>query len=348
MAHALSINHSYIQTRHFHSHSLTIGYGISICILLLLYRYVLLVGAVSITDLESLRCPLVGLCSHWQSDPVARPIPQSTEPMVPYSLFPHLNNPLLDHRQDVTSMAAWSYPPNVINRLSMQFHSRPEAQSHRGLIAIDPFRVDPMALSAAGLLALPPNFPPHADSIRAEIFSQKNSSHHSDPIPMLHFFRQKTISAHGGNMEQAPTTFSYAKAINFPHLIPTQFGVSAPRVQSHAARLAYLVRDYRLRQCWGDQQPPVQQEQWKHGHCAENQSLPSVVARCREFGLENVLIETLAMHRSGNFISMCKNCLSYVFCVLREHPTWRVCDVYTGNIFLMKPSLSASQVCYRS
>ena len=173
--------------------------------------------------------------------------------MVPYSLFPHLNNPLLDHRQDVTSMAAWSYPPNVINRLSMQFHSRPEAQSHRGLIAIDPFRVDPMALSATGLLALPPNFPPHADSIRAEIFSQKNSSHHSDPITMPHFFRQKTISAHGGNMEQAPTTFSYAKATNFPHLIPTQFGVSAPRVQSHAARLAYLVRDYRLRQCWGDQ-----------------------------------------------------------------------------------------------
>lgn len=299
MAHALSINHSYIQTRHFHSHSLTIGYGISICILLLLYRYVLLVGAVSITDLESLRCPLVGLCSHWQSDPVARPIPQSTEPMVPYSLFPHLNNPLLDHRQDVTSTAAWSYPPNVINRLSMQFHSRPKAQSYRGLIAIDPFRVDPMALSAAGLLALPPNFPPHADSIRAEIFSQKNLSHHSDPIPMLYFFRQKTISAHGGNMEQAPTTFSYAKATNFPHLIPTQFGVSAPRVQSHAARLAYLVRDYRLRQCWGDQQPPVQQEQWKHGHCAENQSLPSVVVRCREFGLENVLIETLAMHRSG-------------------------------------------------
>ena len=309
-------------------------------------------GAVSVTDLESLRCTLVGLCPHLQSDPVATPIPQSTGPMIPYSLFHHLNNPLLDHRQDVTSTAgssAWWYHANVINRFSMQFHSQPEAQSHRSLIAIDPFRVDPMALSATGLLALPPNFPPHADSIRAEIFSQKNSFHHADPIPMLHFFRQKTISAHGGNMEQAPTTFSYARATNFPHLIPTQFGVSAPRFQSHAAQFAHLVRDYRLRQCWGDQQPPAQKEQWKHGHCAEHQSLPSVVARCQEFGLENVLIETLAMHRSGNFTGMCRNCLSYVyFCVLRQHPTWRVRDVYTGNIFLIEHSLSVSQVRYRS
>ena len=337
-SHALSINHSYIQTHHIRS--LTIGYGISICVLLPLYRYVVVVGpAVSIANLESLRCPLVGFCSHqWQSYPVAAPIPQSTEPMVPYSLFHH-SNPFLDHLQDVTSTAdsgAHSYNASVMNHYSMQFHSQPEAQSPRGLIAIDPFRVDPMALSATGLLALPPNFPPHADSIRAEIFSQKNSSPHADPITMLDFFRQRTIFAHGGNMEQAPTIFSYARATNFPHLIPTQFGVSAPRFQSHVPQVARLVREYRVHQCWGDQQPPGQKEIWKHGHCAENQSIPSVVARCEELGLENVLIETLAMHRLGNFTGMCRNCLSYVyFCVLRDHPTWRVFDVYTRNIFLI-------------
>jgi hypothetical protein len=114
-------------------------------------------------------------------------------------------------------------------------------------------------------------------------------------------------------------------------------------------KVAYLVREYRIRQCWGDWQPPRQQEEWKHGHCAENQSLPSVVARCEDLGLEDVLIETLAMpHRSGKFAGMCRNCLSYVyFCVLPEHPTWRVCDIYTGNIFLIDSSLSASQVRYR-
>jgi hypothetical protein len=240
---------------------------------------------------------------------------------------------------------ARSYHPSAMNHHSMQFYSQPKAQSRRGIIEIDPFRVDPIALSAAGLLTLPPNFPPHADSIRAEIFSQKKTSQHTDPITVLDFFRQKVISAHGGNMEQAPTIFSYARATNFSHLIPTQFGVSAPRVETHAAEVAYTVREYRLRQCWGDQQPPGQQETWKHGHCAENQSLPSVVARCEELGLENVFIETLAMNRSGNFTGMCRNCLSYVyFCVLRKHPTWRVYDVYTTNLFLIGRSLAASQV----
>ena len=271
--------------------------------------------------------------------------------MVPYSLFYH-PNPLLDHRQDVISTAdsgTWSYHASVMNHYSERFHSQPEAQSHRGFISIDPFRVDPMALSAAGLLALPPNYPPHADSIRAEIFSQQSSFHHADPITMLDLFRKKTISAYGGNMEQAPTIFSYARATNFPHLVPTQFGVSAPRSQNNAAQVAYLVREYRIRQCWGDRQLPRQQEEWKHGHCAENQSLPSVVAWCENLGLENVLIDTLAMHRSGNFAGMCRNCLSHVyFCILREHPTWRVRDTYTGNIFLIDSSLSASQVRHRS
>jgi hypothetical protein len=189
---------------------------------------------------------------------MATPIPQLTEPMVPYSLFHH-SDPHLHHQQDVTSTAdpgAWSYHASIMSHYSMQFHSQLEAQSYQSSISIDPFRVDPLALSAAGLLALPPNYPPHADSIRAEIFSQKNTSHHADPITMLDFFRQKTIAAYGGNIDHAPTIFSYARATNFSHLIPTQFGVSAPRFQNNATQVAYLVREYRIRQCWGDRQPP--------------------------------------------------------------------------------------------
>jgi hypothetical protein len=152
------------------------------------------------------------------------------EPMavVPYFLFHH-SNPLLDHRQDVTANSdAWWYHANIMNQHPMQFHAQPEAQSHRGLIAIDPFRVDPMALSAAGLLALPPNFPLHADSIRAEIFSQKNQSHHADPMTMLDFFARK-LFLHTGeiwskrqqySLMREPPTFLILFLLNSAFLLP--------------------------------------------------------------------------------------------------------------------------------
>lgn len=150
---------------------------------------------------------------------------------------------------------------------------------------------------------------------------------------MLENLRQKTISAYGGNAEDTPSMFSYVKANH--HLVPAQFGVSAPRSQFPVTSVtAAVVREYRLRQCWGGQHPPPQQEPWKHGHCAENQSLPSVVAWCEYLDLENVVIGTLAVDKSGKFVSMCKNCLSYVyFRILEKHPTWKVFDICTGKFF---------------
>ncbi len=158
-------------------------------------------------------------------------------------------------------------------------------------------------------------------------------SYDGDLILMLESLRQKTISAYGGNTDETPSMFSYAKANH--HLVPAQFGVSAPRSQSHVTSVtAAAVREYRLRQCWGGQRPPPQQESWKHGHCAENQSLPSVVAWCEYLELENVVIGTLAVDKSGKFVGMCRNCVFYVyFRILRRHPTWNVFDIYTGNIF---------------
>ena len=201
--------------------------------------------------------------------------------------------------------------------------------SAQDLIIIDPFWVGPMRLSSL----IPPDFPLHIDSIRAESFSQLlTSSYQGDLIYMLNIFRQKIISAYGGGIEQVPTVFSITRAANFDH-IPTQFGVSAPRSQSQS-KMAGLVRSYRVRQCWGEQQPPRESEGWKHGQCAESQSFSPVVAHCEKLDLKNVIINTLAMNKSGKFVGMCGNCLSYVFlCVLRKHPTWKFFDVYTSTIF---------------
>ena len=165
-----------------------------------------------------------------------------------------------------------------------------------------------------------------------------SSSYEGNLVCMLDIFRKKIISAYGGNMKQVPTTFSITRleASNFDH-IPIQFGVSAPlkrkkkkKSQSRSSQMADLVRSYRVRQCWGELEPPQKSEAWKHGQCAENQSLSSVVAQCAELGLKNVTINTLAMKKSGKLVGMCGNCRSYVsHCVLRRHPTWKVVDGYT-------------------
>lgn len=90
------------------------------------------------------------------------------------------------------------------------------------------------------------------------------------------------------------------------------------------------------------------QDSKKHGNMGTaqkiNRSLPWLHV-AKSSALKTYLLR-LAMNRSGNFTGMCRNCLSYVyFCVLRKHPTWRVCDVYTRNIFLpIGCSLTASQV----
>ena len=209
--------------------------------------------------------------------------------------------------------------------------------SAQDLILVDPFWIGPMRLSSL----IPLDFPLHIDSIRAESFSRYMTViGTSSYLPVgdlitLNIFRQKFISAYGGDIEQVPTVFSITRAANFDR-IPIQFGVSAPRNQSES-QMADLVRSYRVRQCWGEQQPPPKAEGWKHGQCAESQSFSPVVAHCANLGLENVVINTLAMDKSEKLVGMCGNCLSYVFlCVLRKHPTWKVFDVYTSTIFRIR------------
>ena len=234
-----------------------------------------------------------------QTDPMAAHIPHSV-PLSPGFYF-HTPNPLPYNQQNVIA----------------------------DLILVDPFWVGPMRLSSL----IPRDFPLHIDSIRAESFSRDmTSSYHANLICMLDIFRKKMISAYGGKIKQMPTTFSITRASNFDY-IPIRFGVSAPLKNKSKSpsrsQMADLVRSYRVRQCWGEQQPPQKSEAWKHGQCAENQSLSSVVAQCAGLGLKNVIIDTLAMNKSGKLVGMCGNCRSYVsLCVLRKHPTWKVVDGY--------------------
>ena len=213
---------------------------------------------------------------------------------------------------------------SVIGNLSALLNNH----SAQDLVLVDPFWVGPMHLSSL----IPNDFPLHIDSIRAESFSQNmTSSYQGNLVDMLDIFRKKVISAYGGN-KQVPTIFSIARASNYGY-IPTQFGVSAPRNPKNKksksrSQMADLVRSYRVRLCWGEEQPPEKSEAWKHGQCAENQSLSSVVAQCADFGLKDVIIDTLAMNKLGKLVGMCGNCRSYVsLCVLRKHPTWKVVDV---------------------
>ena len=195
------------------------------------------------------------------------------------------------------------------------------------VILVDPFWIGPMHLSSL----IPPGFSLYIDSIRAESFSRDMTSSYQDNlVEMLENFRRKFISAYGRN-NQVPTTFSIARVSNFDHIPTTQFGVSAPRKgknRESGSQMVDLVRNYRVRLCWGEQQPPPKSEAWKHGQCAENQSLSSVVAQCADLGLKNVVIDSLAMNKSGKLVAMCGNCRSYVsLCILRKHPTWKVVDV---------------------
>jgi len=277
------------------------------------------------------------LGQHWSpftAQSMAAPIPMPIFPLPApssgsnsHKLHPYLTLANSSNWWSHTSMISNTSPQDCY-----QFHHQIELQRHPH--SIIRFGIDPFRINSSSIVVLPPNYPRHLDSIRTELYSQQMLSYDGSVILMLQSLRQKTISAYRGNTEETPSMFSYAKANH--HLVPAQFGVSAPRSQFYnvTSVTAAVVREYRLRQCWGGQQPPPQQEPWKHGHCAENQSLPSVVAWCEYLDLENVVIGTLAVDKSGKFVGMCKNCLSYVyFRILGKHPTWKVFDICTGNIF---------------
>lgn len=188
-----------------------------------------------------------------------------------------------------------------------------------------------MAVAPHGYLypVLPAGFPRHLDSIRAEIFSQQNMQW-QQPTQKLDELRRWIIALYAGIVTRAPAKYSYAR-VNYPS-IPIHFGVSAPHCQSLDKNTeAEIVRAYRVRECWGDRRPPPEEEVWKHGQCAESQSLPSVVKDCERNRLENVIIETMTIDRSGRPAGMCKNCVGYVYhALLFKYQTWSVYDV-AGN-----------------
>ena len=193
------------------------------------------------------------------------------------------------------------------------------------------------SVAAAGLHqyyihpVLPAGFPPHPDSIQVEVFSQQNAYTH-EPLKKLYELHQSIIGLHAGVIAQAPTKYSYVRA-NHPS-IPVRFGVSAPHSQSPSENaLAEMVRAYRIRESWGHI-PPLPEEGWKHGQCAEYQSLPSVVRDCERNGLENVVIETMTIDKSGKPVGMCKNCVRYVsHRLLHKQPTWSIRDVARNMLY---------------
>jgi hypothetical protein len=194
-----------------------------------------------------------------------------------------------------------------------------------------------ICVAAAGLQqhtypVLPTGFPPHPDSIQAELFSQQNA-YTQEPIMKLHELRKSIVALHSGEVARAPTKYSYARA-NHPS-IPVRFGVSAPHCQGPTENpLAEIVREYRVRESWEDIPPLPEEEGWKHGQCAEYQSVPSVVKDCERNRLKNVVIETMTLNKSGKPVGMCKNCIGYVnHNLLYKQPTWSVHDVARNMLY---------------
>jgi len=183
---------------------------------------------------------------------------------------------------------------------------------------------------------LPPTFPAHADSLRAEIFSRKVSQlptwTFSLPV-LLNYFRLINNSYYGNdpNLVEAPAKYAYAMAYH-PKVAP-HFGVTAPLARcSGSWAEGKLVREYRR----GTYNLPPSalrkhEEAWAHGHCAESQALPAVVARCEKLGLTQVVIESRAIGKSGRAAKLCNNCRQYARCVLAKHPYWVIVDGSCGE-----------------
>ncbi|KAF6758229.1 hypothetical protein DFP72DRAFT_808075 [Ephemerocybe angulata] len=204
--------------------------------------------------------------------------------------------------------------------------------------------IDPAILAARFRSFLPIDFPQHLDSMLSELFPTiiSQSIPSSDaftlncrPLIMLDMLRQASLTLHRGDVEETPTMFSYATVSQYPLKI-THFGVTAPRQTSlgrglnMAHGLGKTVRAFRVRNGWnvGGYPVPPATELWRHGHCAEMQAIPAVVYWCENLGMKNVVIYSLAMHKSGKEThKMCENCIAYIRTrVLANNPSWVVVD----------------------
>jgi hypothetical protein len=249
--------------------------------------------------------------------------PQQQMHIVPQQQMPVLYPPV-----PVNAVDIWQYHYHLQLRLAheMLWHQEIQRLGQRQVVA------------ATGgshkyiYPVLPAGFPPHPDSIQAEVFSLQNA-HTQEPMQKLQELRRSTLALYPGVVARAPTKYSYARA-NHPS-IPVRFGVSAPHSQSPTGNPeAGIVRAYRVRESWGDTPPPPEEESWKHGQCAESQSLPSVVRDCQRNRLENVVIEIMTIDKSGRPEGMCKNCIRYVFHSLHKQPTWSIYDVARNKLYV--------------
>ncbi|KAF6758230.1 hypothetical protein DFP72DRAFT_1106520 [Ephemerocybe angulata] len=214
------------------------------------------------------------------------------------------------------------------------------------------------------LSQLPPKFPPYADSILAELwpsmlsnFIPQDKIPAAGPLKMLQELISSSSAIHR-NQDKMPSMFAYAHASYRANStsepegkIPPsfwspedgvrtiiRFGVSSARAKHKPRGIGRVVRGHRTHMAWGgafsNGTKPPQVENWLHGHCAELQAIPAVVEWCERLGLEDVVIYSLAMRRSGKeVVAMCRNCSAYRSTILSKHPSWRVVDAATGKSF---------------
>ncbi|KAF6758597.1 hypothetical protein DFP72DRAFT_1064712 [Ephemerocybe angulata] len=214
------------------------------------------------------------------------------------------------------------------------------------------------------LSQLPPKFPPYADSILAELWPSTLSNFipqekipAAGPLKMLQELISSSSAIHH-NQDKIPSMFAYAhvsyRANSTSELegkIPPsfwstgdgvrtiiRFGVSSARAKHKPRGIGRAVRAHRTYMAWGGMfssgAQPRQVEGWLHGQCAELQAIPAVVEWCERLGLEDVVIYSLAMRRSGQeVVAMCRNCSAYRSTILSKHPSWRVVDAATGKSF---------------
>ncbi|KAF6758596.1 hypothetical protein DFP72DRAFT_1005664 [Ephemerocybe angulata] len=281
--------------------------------------------------------------------------PQDTLPVVAERRFDRQSfRPSMD--QLPYSPPSTPYHTTGPNQLDQAYPSQFEANPPYGntnVVGLPPLEtIDPAILATRFQSFLPIDFPQHLDSMLAELFPAiiSQSIPPSDtfmaltcrPLIMLDMLRQASLTLHRGDVEETPTMLSYATVSQYPLKI-TRFGVTAPRHTSlgrglnMAHGLGKTVRAFRVRNGWnvGGYPVPPATELWRHGNCAEMQAIPAVVDWCESLGMENVVIYSLAMHKSGNETArMCKNCIAYIKTrVLARNPSWVVVDVSTGVCF---------------
>ncbi|TFK17313.1 hypothetical protein FA15DRAFT_761117 [Coprinopsis marcescibilis] len=246
------------------------------------------------------------------------------QPRIPSATPPHiLTGPLPTNQNSQNRNFIDTYPPQhllPVTRNVPNAHRPTQAPLHRF----------PSFLPAA--------YPPHIESIFADEFSRTYDTQipKPSPRPLLYQFKSE-LATHllslGVLEPDWPTKYSYAffRVRGQGQHVYTHLGVSTTYGNySNDPNMATAVRCRRIQQCWGDQIPPRPKEGWKHGQCAETQSLPAVVSLCEQLGLTDspVIIHSFAINKRQEPSGMCGNCLDYVHArIVLRYRKWTVVDM---------------------